>query len=271
MKAKYIITVIFIFSAMITGTTIVHAENPPPGTREEVLNYSSGGVACTGFVAYDGKKPGKRAVIVVIPEWWGLNDYTRMRARKLAELGYLAVVLDMFGGGKNASVPAEAQQLTAPFYKDPLQGRSVYDAALKEIKKLPLADTGNIAAIGYCFGGFIALNIAKSGADLKGVVSFHGGLGGTPADRERLNARILVCNGASDQFISQEEISDFKHQMDSIGADYTFKSYAGATHSFTNPDATNLGRKFNLPIEYSATADKDSWNDMTVFFKQIFK
>jgi dienelactone hydrolase len=144
------------------------------------------------------------------------------------------------------------------------------DAALRQLKTNPLADTGNMAAIGYCFGGNVVLNAAKLGADLKGVVSFHGSLAGTPARKQLLKAKILVCNGGADKFVSAESIADFRHALDSIGADYTFKSYANATHSFTNPDATYIGKKFNMPVEYNAEADKASWNDMKTFLNTIF-
>lgn len=114
------------------------------------------------------------------------------------------------------------------------------------------------------------LNSSKLGSDLKGVVSFHGGLTGTPANKGLLKARILVCHGGNDKFVSQKDIDTFKHQLDSIGAKYSFKVYPNATHAFTNPDATKVGKEFNMPIEYNAEADKNSWNDMTVFFKSLF-
>jgi dienelactone hydrolase len=132
-------------------------------------------------------------------------------------------------------------------------------------------DPNNIAAIGYCFGGYVALNYAKLGADLKGVVSFHGGMGGTPVDKKLLKAKILVCQGENDKFVAQKDVDKFKHQLDSIGADNSVKIYANATHAFTNPDATATGKKFNMPIEYNAEADRNSWNDMKDFFASVFK
>ena len=270
MKTNYLFTIIYSFLAMISITPTIHAENPPAGLREEIVSYKDGSIALTGFVAFDESIKGKRPVILIVPEWWGLNDYAKTRARQLAELGYLAMAVDMFGNGKTAANPKEAQEFTMPFYKDPRLAKSRLDAAMKKIKGHPEADTLHVAAIGYCFGGFVVLNAAKSGSDLKGVVSFHGGLGGVPADKKLLKAKILVCHGGSDQFVSQKDVDGFKKQMDSIGADYTFKSYANATHAFTNPDATSTGKKFDLPIEYNAAADKDSWNDMKVFFQRIF-
>jgi dienelactone hydrolase len=210
-------------------------------------------------------------VVLVVHEWWGLNDYTKMMARKLAALGYLAMAVDMFGNGKNAANPEEAKELTTPLYKDPQLAKSRLDAAIRKIKEFPQADPNSIAAIGYCFGGGVVLNCAKLGADLKGVVSFHGGLVGVPADKKLLKAKILVCHGGSDKFVSMADADVFKHQLDSIGATYTFKVYANATHAFTNPDATRIGKQFNMPIEYNVQADQDSWNDMKVFLDSVFK
>jgi dienelactone hydrolase len=256
---------------MITISSYTQTKPKVSTIREEIVTYQAGNVTFKGFVAFDEKIKGKRPVVLVVHEWWGLNDYTKMRARKLAELGYIAMAVDLFGNEKNAANPKEAQELTMPFYKDPKLGKDRLDGAIKKIKGFAQADPGNIAAIGYCFGGFVVLNYAKLGADLKGVVSFHGGMGGVPVNKNLLKAKILVCHGASDKFVSQKDVDAFKHQLDSIGADNTFKIYANATHAFTDPDATKLGKEFNLPIEYNALADKDSWNDMKDFLGRIFK
>jgi len=242
----------------------------PPNIKEENVSYASGGVTYKGFIAYDDNIKGKRPAVLVVPEWWGLNDYPRMRARKLAELGYIAMAADVFGNGKIAVNPTEAQEFTAPFYKDPTLAKKLLDAALQKLKELPQTDPNNVAAIGYCFGGYMVLNYAKLGADVKGVVSFHGGMGGVPVNKELLKAKILICHGASDKFVAQKDVDKFKNQLDSIGADNTLKIYANATHAFTNPDATATGKKFNMPIEYNAEADKASWDDMKMFFGKIF-
>lgn len=176
----------------------------------------------------------------------------------------------MFGDRKTAADPKEAQALTMPFYQDPGLGKSRLEAAIKKVKEFSQTDPENIAVIGYCFGGFVVLNSAKMGADLKGVVSFHGGLGGAPVDKDLLKAKILVCHGGSDNFVSMDDYNSLKNKLDSIGADNTFKIYPNATHAFTNPDATQNGKKFNMPIEYNEKADKDSWNDMKIFLNRIF-
>lgn len=260
---------IFIIMQFITSTG--RSESLVADLKEKVVSYTSDGLTFKGFVVYDNNIKGKRPAIIVVHEWWGLNDYAKMRARKLAELGYIAMAADMFGNGKTAANPAEAQELATPFYKDQSLVKSRLDAALKKIKEYSQTDQDNIAAIGYCFGGFVVLNYAKLGADLKGVVSFHGGLGGVPVDKTLLKAKILVCHGGSDRFVSQKDLEGLKQKLDSVGADNTFRIYANATHAFTNPDATETGKKFNMPIEYNAEADRDSWNDMKTFFGRIFK
>jgi dienelactone hydrolase len=238
--------------------------------KEEAVTYSADTVTMNGYIAYDSSNTNRRPVVLIVHEWWGLNDYTRSRARQLAELGYLAMAVDMYGNGKQADNPELAGQLATPFYTNPGMAKSRFDAALEMVKKMPQADTSQVAAIGYCFGGTQVLNMAKLGSPLAGVVSFHGGLAGVPADKALLKAAILVCHGEADSFVPAADVAQFKKQMDSIGADYTFKAYANATHAFTNPAATENGKKFKMPIEYNAAADSASWNDMKAFFGKIF-
>ncbi len=257
---------------MLATASAAGSKSPAPSIIEKNVTYTSNGVTLKGYVAYDSNLKGKRPAIIVVPEWWGFNEYVKMRARKLAELGYIAMAADMFGDGKIAANPTEAQQLTAPFYKDPMLSKTRLDAAVNEIKKFEQTDPSNIAAIGYCFGGGVVLNAAKLGEDLKGVVSFHGSIaGGAPVNKQLLKAKILVCQGDSDKFAPLKDVYALRHQLDSIGADNTFKIYHNAEHAFTNPDATKLGKEFNLPIRYDAKADAESWNDMKVFLNRIFK
>jgi dienelactone hydrolase len=242
-----------------------------PMIKEENISYKVGNVDYKGYIAYDENVQGKRPAVIVVHEWWGLNDYPKMRARKLAELGYIAFAVDLFGNGKVAANPKEAQELTMPFYKDPALAKGLLDAALNKIKTYSQTDSSKIAAIGYCFGGAIVLNYAKLGGDLKGVVSFHGGLAGVPANKDLLKAKILVCHGGADKFVSQTDLDNFKHQLDSIQANYSIHIYANATHAFTNPASTETGKKFNLPIAYNAEADSASWLEMKNFFDKIFQ
>ncbi len=237
--------------------------------KEEAVSYTLDGKTYKGYVVYDSSNKNKRPGVLVVHEWWGLNDYSRGRARQLAELGYIAMATDMFGEGKTGPDPKAAQDLATPFYNDPSLSKTRLDAALNKLKEYPQVDAANIAAIGYCFGGYIVLNAVKLGADLKGIVSFHGGLGGAPVKKELIKSQILVCHGEADEFVNKE-VAPFKKSMDSAGVAYTFKSYPNATHAFTNPNATENGKKFNMPIEYNAAADKASWNDMKDFFNKIF-
>ena len=245
------------------------AQNTPTVKGEEV-SYIADGKTMKSFVAYNEKQTGKRPAIVVVPEWWGNNDYTRARAKMLAELGYIAIATDMYGDGKLAADPKEAGELAGNFYQNPQLGKQRIEAAINKLKEYSQTDPTKIAAIGYCFGGSMVLNAAKMGTDLKGVVSFHGGLATVPATPGSTKANILVCHGGADKFITPEDIQKFRGNLDSLKVPYTFKVYEGATHAFSNPAATATGKKFGMPIEYNEAADKQSWQDMKDFFKKIF-
>ncbi|MER3499794.1 MAG: dienelactone hydrolase [Chitinophagaceae bacterium] len=242
-----------------------------PQLKEETVTYTADSVTMKGYVVYDENNKDKRPAVLVVHEWWGQTDYPRTRAKQLAELGYVAMAVDMYGDGKTVEDPQSAQNLAMPFYQNPQMAKTRFDAAVNKLKELNVVDTNNIAAIGYCFGGGVLLNVARMGEPLKGVVSFHGSLLGTAASKDLLKAKILVCHGNADPFVPKQDVDRFKKQMDSIGADYTFKGYDGATHAFTNPAATEKGKKYNLPIAYNAAADSASWNDMKDFFNRIFK
>jgi dienelactone hydrolase len=236
---------------------------------EQKITYQSNGKTYDAFVTYDGDIQGPRPGILVVPEWWGLNDYTRSRAKQLAGLGYVAMALDVYGDGKQGNTPEEAGKLASTYYNDLSLSKIILDAALNKFKTYPQVDSTKMGAIGYCFGGALVLNAAKLGIDLKGVVSFHGGLQGVTPDKSKIKAKILVCHGAADEF-ENPHVAQFKKEMDSAGVDYTFKEYANATHAFSNPIATEVGKKFNMPIAYNEAADKASWEEMKNFFKNIF-
>lgn len=238
-------------------------------TTEEV-SYDIDGKTHKSFVAYQGDADQVKPVVMVLPEWWGVTDYTKKRARKLAELGYFAMVVDYYGEGKTVDNPEEAAQLSGEFYKVPINARLKFDKAKAQLLKFDNADYNKIAVIGYCFGGAQALNMARLEDDLKGVVSFHGNLmtGIKPKNNE---VKILVCNGQADTFVPAEEIAAFKKQMDSAKIDYKFIDYPNALHSFTNPEATAIGEKYNIKVAYNKEADEKSWNDMKTFLTEIFK
>jgi dienelactone hydrolase len=250
---------------------IVPVETKTPKLKEVEVVYTIDSLRMRSFVYYDENLQGKRPAVLVVHEWWGLNDYTKRRAKMLAEMGYIAMAVDMYGNDRMGDDPKEAQALATPYYMDPQMAKKVFDSAMSQIKKYEQTDQGKMAGIGYCFGGGVLLNITRLGEPLNGIVSFHGTLPGVPANKDLTKAETLVCNGEADTFVSKEAIAKFKKEMDSIGAKYTFKDYPGALHAFTNPDATEAGKKFNLQIAYNGPADTASWNEMKLFFGKIFK
>lgn len=245
--------------------------NASPSFKEDEVTYKSDTTTLKSFVVYNAASNDKRPAVLVVPEWWGVNGYTKSRARQLAELGYVAMVVDFYGNGANASNPQEAGAMATPFYSDPSLAKSRIDAALSKLKEYSQVDTNKLAAIGYCFGGSMVLTAAKMGENFKGVVSFHGGLAGIPPSKDLLRSSILVCHGEADGFVPEAEVKQFRKSMDSVNADYTFKSYADATHAFTNPEADENAKKFGMPVSYNAAADTASWNDMKMFFGKIFQ
>lgn len=246
-----------------------------PKLKTESVTYSPAdnkdSLVMDGYIAWDENIEGKRPAVLVVHEWWGMNDYVKRRVRELAGLGYIAMAVDFYGNGKRADNPTDAGKLATPFYQDPQMAKQRFDAALATLRGYSQTDTTKIAAIGYCFGGTQVLNMANLGENLAGVVSFHGGLQVVTPDKAKLKANVLVCHGGADPFVPAEQVAQFRKQMDSIGAKYTFKVYDGATHAFSNPDATASGEKFKIPIAYNAAADTASWNDMKIFFGTIFK
>ncbi len=256
-----------VFIAMAVGSTPAHAK-----ITGKNVEYTAGGVTLKGYLVYDEGMKGKRPGLLVVHEWWGLNDYTRKRARMLAELGYTALAVDMYGDGKTAAHPDDAGKFSSEVMKNFDTAKARFNAAEEFLKKQPTVDPENIAAIGYCFGGGIVLNMARQGADLKAVAIFHGMLGAIkPAEPGMVKAKIRVYTGADDKFVPAEAVAGFEKEMVDAKADVKIISYPGAFHGFTNPDATALGKKFSLPLAYNAKADKDSWEDMKKFLAEIFK
>jgi len=244
----------------------------PVGIVEKEVSYSAGGTVMKGYLVYNGDIEGQSPGLLVVHEWWGHNAYARKRARMLAELGYIALAVDMYGEGKTAAHPEDAGKFASAVMQNMETARARFTAAYDLLRQQPTCDTTQIAAIGYCFGGGVVLQMARLGLPLAGVVSFHGSLATqSPARAGQVKAKILVCNGAADQFTTAEQIETFKKEMDSAGVDYRFVSYPGAKHSFTNPDADSFAQKYNMPLAYNEAADKQSWADMQEFFKRILK
>ena len=241
-----------------------------PKIVTQEIPYEINRVVHTGYLAYDpavDKSPG----ILVVHEWWGYNEYARRRAEMLARLGYTAFALDMYGEGKQASHPKDAMKFSQAVMNDPELAIENFKAALEVLKEHGRTDPEHIAAIGYCFGGGVVLNMARAGiGNLDAVVSFHGSLQPVLPVAKNVRTRLLVLNGADDPFTTAEQKDAFRKEMDAAGIRYEIVDYPGAKHSFTNPAADELGRKFNLPLAYNAEADRQSWQKMQDFFNSVF-
>ncbi|MBS1255821.1 MAG: Carboxymethylenebutenolidase [Deltaproteobacteria bacterium] len=237
--------------------------------QTENTTYTVDGKEFKGYLAWDDSSGEIRPGVLVFPEWWGLNDYIRRRTEQIAELGYVAMGVDMYGEGKTADNPDQAGSLMNAVLDDKQIVKARVEGAYDVLKSHSLSNPGRLGAIGYCFGGAMVLNMARMGIDLRAVVSFHGALDSffTPAPGD-VKAKVLVCHGAADEFIPQEAIEQFKSEMDAARADYEFIAYEGAYHGFSNTAATERGKQYNLPLAYNENADRDSWDAMKNMFEQ---
>jgi dienelactone hydrolase len=237
--------------------------------KTATVTYKDGDVELEGYVAYDDVKPGIRPGVLVIHDWTGVQEYTKMRARMLAELGYVAFAADIYGKGIRPTDPKDCAAEAGKYKKDLPLLRQRVQAGLKQLTLQPQTDPKKIGAIGYCFGGTTVLELARSGADVDGVVSFHGNLAtGIPAQPGQLKARVLVLHGADDPFVKPEEVAGFKAEMEKANAQLQFVAYPGAVHSFTKKAAGNDPSKGNA---YNEEADKQSWAEMKKFFSEVLE
>lgn len=237
----------------------------------EEVKYMVDGQEFTGYLAYDDATDAARPGVLVVHEWWGHNPYARKRAEMLASLGYTALALDMYGTGKLANHPKDAKAFMMETLSNMPAAEKRFDAAHDLLKSQTNVDASKTAAIGYCFGGGVVLHAARTGRDLKGVVSYHGSIKPMKtAEKGMVKAQIRAFNGAADPFVKPEEIKAFETEMTNAGVDYRFVNYDGAVHSFTNPDADDFGAKFKMPLAYNAKADADSWAQTRAFFQDIF-
>ncbi len=241
--------------------------------QEKEVTYEANGVKLKGYIAWDDAAKGKHPGVLVVHEWWGLNDYARKRAHMLAEHGYTALALDMYGDGKQAHHPDDAQKFSSEVGQNAALSKARFEAALELLKHQENVDPDNIGAIGYCFGGTVVLNMALIGEPLKVVESFHGGgIGNLPkAEASKVKARIASFTGEADPFIPAEQVTAFRKNMDQSGITHLIVTYPGAQHSFTSKDADKYGKEFKLPMAYDAAADKDSWSQGLAFMAEAFK
>jgi len=233
------------------------------------ISYQDNGTSLSGYLAYDDAVSGKRPGVLVVHEWWGLNDYARQRAEKLARLGYVAFALDMYGTGKVTDHPKKAGEWSKEISQNTDAWRQRAEAGLNVLKRQPQTDKGRIAAIGYCFGGGTVQQLAYAGVGLKGVVSFHGSLQEPPAGvADKTDTKLLICHGGADPFAPPDKVEAYLKAMAASGLDYQINIYGGAKHSFTNPDA---GKHNMAALAYSPSADRRSWQAMQDFFNEVFK
>lgn len=257
------------FLSLLVILVSLSSVNVQAALRTEVVEYKHGDVVLEGYLAYDDAVKGKRSGVIVVHEWWGLNPYARMRTEQLAKLGYIAFAIDMYGKGVRAKDSKEAASLAGLYRADRPLMRARANAGLEVLKKHPLTDVNRIAAIGYCFGGTVVLEMARSGAELAGVVSFHGGLSTpNPSDAKNIKGKVLVLHGADDPAVPTDQVIAFQDEMRKAGVDWQMVSYGGAVHSFTNPEA---GNDPSRGAAYNEKADNRSWEAMKTFFGEIFK
>ncbi len=252
---------------------VAMAANAHAAIKEVPVTYSDGEATMKGFVVYDDASTAKRPGIVMVHEWWGITPHMHNEARNFAQQGYTAFIADMFGDAKTADNPKDAGALSSSVMKDPAVMEKRFNAAREQLAKQASVDPARIGAVGYCFGGAVVLNMARAGADLAAVAGFHASLGlNTPAPTPgTVKAKVLILNGADDPFVKREQYDALKKDFDAAKVDYRIVQYPGAVHAFTNPEATELGKKFNLPLRYDAKADQESKAEAAKFFAADLK
>ena len=235
----------------------------------ETVEYKQGDATLEGFLAYDDSISVKRPGVLVVHQWLGLTDYEKHRAKMLAQLGYVAFCADIYGKGIRPQNTTEAGAQAGKYKGDRALLRMRVNAGLDVLKKNELVDTKRVAAIGYCFGGTTVIELARSGADIVGVVSFHGGLDSpTPADGKKIKCKVLALAGADDPFQKPDDLTAFENEMRDAKVDWQINFYGGAVHSFTQPMA---GSDNSKGAAYNEKADNRSWEEMKRFFGEIFK
>jgi len=257
-----------VMTSMIAAAAMA-AASASAAIKTEAVEYKDGDTALEGYLAYDDSAKAPQPLVLVVHEWWGLNDYAKGRARQLAEMGYVAFAVDMYGKGVLATDAKQAGELAGKLRSDRKLMRQRITAALEAAKANPRVDAKRIAAIGYCFGGTVVLELARSGADIAAVVSFHGGLDTpAPADGKNIKCKVLVLSGADDRSVPLSQIASFEDEMRQGKVDYQIVLYGGAVHGFTKPANGNDPSK---NVAYNAEADRRSWQAMKDFFAEIFK
>ena len=235
------------------------------------VEYQVGGNSHKAYFAHDESITAPKPGAIIVHEWWGVNEQVRKRAHMLAELGYVALAIDMYGGGQVAESPDQADKLMNGVLGDMEKGTEALRAGYQLLLDQASVDSGKTAAIGYCFGGAMVLHMARIGMPLKAVASFHGALGSFhTAEPGSIKAKILVAHGGADSMVTMDDLAGFKAEMDAAQADYEATVYPGAKHGFSNPQADINGPKYGLDLAYQETADQDSWQAMQKLFNEVF-
>jgi len=271
-------TIIAAVAVLAIACTKKEAEREPtaqavagPDIRSEEVTYQAGDRTLVGYLAWDARKEGPRPGVLVVHQWWGHSDYVRKRADMLAELGYTALALDMYGKGRYATHPDDAMKFMNETISNMDVAKERFAAAYEVLQKHGTTNPDDIAAIGYCYGGAVVLHMARFGVDLDGVASFHGMLATeAPAQKGAVKGKILVLHGEADPMVPPEQVEGFKKEMDAAEVDFSFIAYPGAKHAFTDEEATAKGQKFEMPLEYNAEADEKSWAALVEFLSEVF-
>jgi len=260
---------ILVFSAVYFFSFLMLA-NAGVKTQEIIYKYNNSKLK--GFLAFDDSILGKRPGVLVVHEWWGHNDHARNRAKMLAEAGYTAFALDMYGDGKLANHPKKAGEFMNAAFNNWPKSQARYNKAVDILKAHKTVDGKRIGSIGFCFGGAVSIKMARGGADLKGIVGFHSALPMEPTIKKNsMKSAVLIINGSEDGFLKPETVAAFSQEMFNSNVDFTYINLKGVKHSYTNPKADEFSKKFNIPaLQYNKKADEQAWSEMLKFFQRIF-
>ncbi|MDX5379099.1 MAG: dienelactone hydrolase family protein [Halomonas sp.] len=274
---RLLFTLLCLFSVGLTSPAMAQENNQPtpaeaepktdpefipawgPRVEGEIFEYSTGGETYQGYLARNVNDETPRPAVLVVHEWWGLDEYARARADQLAALGFVALAVDMYGGGQVATHPDQAGEFSSQVMQDWPAARARFEAAMAQLRQHPaVADTG-MAAIGYCFGGGVVMNMALSGMPLEAVISFHGAPTQAASARGEFEGVVQIHNGGADSLVARDDLSAMARALEAQGADVKVINYPQALHGFTNPYADALAEEFDLPLGYNAAADASSW------------
>lgn len=268
--AGFLISILASCSSTSTPENTEATQKKESAIEKHMMAYSTDSTTMNGYIAYNDTVTEKRPGVLVVHEWWGHNEYARKRADMLAELGYVAFAVDMYGDGKQANHPSDASGFAGEVMGNFEEAKARFAKAIETLKTDPHVDTNQIAAIGYCFGGSVVLSMANAGFDLDAVAAFHSGLELPINPTDSVKAKVLICNGAADPFIPAEQVDAYKEKLNIAGVDYKYIAYENTVHAYTNPGADALGEKFDLPLKYNKESDEKAWDELKTLLSSVF-